>query len=220
MNERAVPRVKICGLTRPGDAAMVAAAGADFVGVILAPGFRRSLALERAATVLDAAGACLRVGVFVDPSTEEITDAVGALRLDVVQLHGAEPPSSAVDARRAGAAAWKAVRPRSEGDVRRAVADWGDRVDGLLLDGYSPRAAGGVGARFDWAAAAAEWPAGSGPRRIVAGGLTPANVCDAVERLAPDVVDVSSGVERTPGRKDATLVAGFLAAVATRAGAA
>jgi phosphoribosylanthranilate isomerase len=200
---------------------MVAAAGADFVGVILSPGFGRTVPLGRAGVILAEAGGCRRVGVFVDAGTEEMLRAADLQRLDVVQLHRAEPPERPAEEARGGVAVWKAVRPRAAGDVRRAVEAWTGRVEGLLLDGYDARAPGGAGARFDWRGAAGEWPAAAGPRRIVAGGLSRDNVAEAIALLAPDVVDVSSGVERAHGRKDAALVAGLLAAVAAApAGAA
>lgn len=206
--------VKICGLTRPGDAAMAQAAGAGYVGVVLSPGFRRSVTAARAAEILAEVDSCARVGVFVDATAEEITGAVDALRLDVVQMHGGETPALLREVSRSGARAWKAVRPRASGDVARALEIWGGIADGLLLDGWSAHAPGGTGARFDWTLAAREWPAGQPPRRIAAGGLDPDNVDGAIAALAPDIVDVSSGVESVHGRKDPALVGRFLAAVA------
>lgn len=212
MNADRSPRVKVCGVTRPGDAAMVAAAGAHYVGVILSPGFGRSVTLARAAQILTETGRCAAVGVFVDAGAADVARAADALGLEVVQLHGAEPIAVARELAGSGARIWKAVRPRRPGDVRDALAHWGGLVDGLLVDGYAGAAAGGAGIRFDWAAAAQEWSPGPGPERIVAGGLRPENVADAIRALAPDVVDVSSGVELAHGRKDPALVGRFLAA--------
>lgn len=206
--------VKICGLTRPGDAAMAQAAGARYVGVVLSPGFRRSVTAARAAEIFAEVDGCARVGVFVDATAGAIAGAVDALRLDVVQLHGAESPALVREVTRTGARAWKAVRPRASGDVARALEAWGGVVDGLLLDGWAAHAPGGTGARFDWTLAAREWPHGEGPTRVAAGGLNPDNVHAAIEALAPDVVDVSSGVEAVHGRKDPGLVGRFLAAAA------
>lgn len=213
MTRSVIPAVKICGLTDPDDAAAAAAAGAAFVGAVLSPGFGRSLSLSRARDVLDGAADCRRVGVFVDAPRAAIEKAIEVLELAVVQLHGEETRAGASALRAAGVRVWKAVRPREAGDVRDAVQGWTDVADGLLLDGFSPTAPGGSGTRFDWSLAASEWPPGPGPRRIVAGGLDASNVATAIALLAPDVVDVSSGVEAEPGRKDPARIARFLAAV-------
>jgi len=213
-------RVKVCGLTRPGDAAMVAAAGARYAGVVLSPGFGRSVTLGRAADILAEAGGCLRVGVFVDAPATDMARAAELLELDLLQLHGAESPTVARELGGLAARIWKAVKPRRPGDIRRALADWEGVADGLLLDGYAAAAPGGAGARFDWEEAAREWPSGGAPERIVAGGLRPENVALAIRVLAPDVVDVSSGVERAHGRKEPALVARFIAAARPAPGGA
>lgn len=212
-------RVKICGLCRPGDAALAVRAGADLVGVILAPGFQRTRTEEEAAAILGSAGHALRVGVFVDAPADAA--AVGdRLRLDVLQLHGAETPEQAAALRDAGAwRVWKAVRVREEEDFLDAVDLYAEVVDGLLLDGWSARAAGGTGTGFDWSDVA--------PHRvllpescelIVAGGLTPDSVARVVDVLRPDVVDVSSGVESASGRKSASKMEAFVAAAHAAAG--
>lgn len=199
-------RVKVCGVTRPQDAVAVEAAGADAVGVIFAAGSRRRVDVARAAEVLAPLGPFVaRVGVFVSPSPAEVLAAVDALRLHAVQLHG--------DLAAGDEALWGALRERVA--VIRAVA-WSpdldldalarSRHDAVLIDG--PRA--GSGRPFDWADALdlrrlSNW--------VLAGGLEPGNVAQAIARLAPPAVDVASGVESEPGVKDARRLAAFMAAV-------
>jgi phosphoribosylanthranilate isomerase len=200
--------VKICGLTRRDDAWTAARAGATFGGVILAPARRRTVSADEADAIFD--GVPLRrVGVFVDPPLDEALRVAERLRLDVVQLHGKEPPEAAASMRGAGHAVWKAVRVGTAADLAAAADRFAEQVDGLLLDG----GAGGTGERFDWEEVAAGRGAiPHGLRLIVAGGLSPRNVREAIRHLRPDVVDVSSGVEATSGAKDPHIVRAFVAA--------
>lgn len=204
---------KICGLCRREDARAAAEAGAHYLGVVFAPGARRRT-LEQARVIFDDL-APRRVGVFVDAELPELLKVATALELDTVQLHGSEDPEYCARIREAGAwAVWKAVRIRNEADLPEALARYPGCVDGLLLEGHSERGHGGVGARFRWALARqarARWPAGL--RLILAGGLDPGNVAEAIESVRPDVVDVSSGVEREVGRKDRRAIRAFLEAV-------
>jgi phosphoribosylanthranilate isomerase len=208
-----LPLVKICGVCRREDAVLSVEAGAAYIGVILAPGRARSLRLEAAAEVL-AGAAAERVGVFVDAAPEEVLATAEQLRLDVVQLHGAESPAVAgLLGAELSAHIWKAIAVRSAADIREAGDRYAGAVHGLLLDGWSRHGHGGVGASFDWAAAAearAELPRTL--RVIVAGGLNPDNVGAVVSLLNPDVVDVSSGVEDELRRKSAARVREFIAA--------
>lgn len=207
-------RVKVCGVTRPEDAAAAEAAGVDAVGVVFATGSRRRVDLARGAEVVADLGAFVaRVGVFVAPRPDEVEAAVAALRLQVVQLH--DPPAPG------GPGAGWAPDPRWWADLRRRVAvvraiAWTRdldlaalaRVDAdlILVDG--PRA--GSGERFDWRAAT--WL-----RRLrrwaLAGGLNAGNVGEAIVRLRPWAVDVASGVEAAPGIKDPARIAAFVRAV-------
>ncbi len=204
---------KICGLTLPEDARLAAEEGARYLGVILAPGSPRSLTPERAAAVLDGM-APVRVGVFVDAEPEAIRSAVRTVALGVVQLHGDEKPEAAKALRdELGIQVWKAIRVRTSADVLEAVERYAGAVDGLLLDGWSAAARGGTGTTFPW-----KEVAGVRDRipdeltLVVAGGLRPERVSRAVGLLRPQVVDVSSGVEAAPGRKDPDLVRRFVAA--------
>jgi phosphoribosylanthranilate isomerase len=154
----------------------------------------------------------MRVGVLVNAAPERMLELVRELGLDAVQLHGAE----SVDVVRGLSTVvnvWKAVRVRSASDVQRALELYGPFVSALLLDGYDPAQAGGGGKSFAWDAIVpvrAGWP--PSPALVLAGGLAPDNVARAVGLLAPDIVDVSSGVEEAVGRKSAERVAAFVAA--------
>ncbi len=203
-------RVKICGICRPEDGALAAAAGADYAGVILAPGFRRSRSAAEAAAIYAAAGTCMRAGVFVDTRAAEVAALRDELALDVIQLAGSEPPALGRSLRGGRARVWKALRPASPAALVAEAAAWVEAADALLLDAPG---AGGTGARFDWEAVAAV--RAQLPRElelVVAGGLDPANVARAVAVLQPDVVDVSSGVEATLGEKSPAAVHAFVTA--------
>ncbi|MEX2571272.1 MAG: phosphoribosylanthranilate isomerase [Gemmatimonadota bacterium] len=203
-------QVKICGLTRRQDVVAAESAGAAFGGVILAPGSPRTVAPSHVAEIFR--GSSLdRCGVFVDESRDRILELVSELALSVVQLHGDEPPEWAAELRASsGVTVWKAIRPRSGEEFVAAAQSYGGAVDGLLLDGWSAAGRGGTGARFPWSAIAPHRMALADLALIAAGGLTPRNVAEAVARLTPEVVDVSSGVERAPGIKDERLIRSFI----------
>ncbi len=207
-------QIKVCGLCRPEDAASAVDAGASHVGIILSEDGPRVLDERRARLVLGERGAARAVGVFVDEPAERIVSLARALDLDVLQLHGRETIADARALRsRTGAAVWKAVRVRDAGTARDTIAGWAGHADGILLDGWSARAAGGTGARFDWSAlrdVRAVVP--EDVLLIVAGGLNADNVGAAVDALAPDMVDVSSGVEERPGVKSPEQIRAFVAA--------
>jgi phosphoribosylanthranilate isomerase len=211
--------VKICGLCRPQDAAAARDAGANYLGVLLAPGHPRTRTIPEALEILAAgegkAGGPRKVGIFVDGSAREIVAAAQTLRLDVVQLHGSEPPELLEHLRSSlpGVEIWKAVRVRNGESVQDASERYAASAAGLLLDGWSETAAGGAGVAFSWAdvtAARARIPREL--KLIVAGGLTPATVAQAIRALRPDCVDVSSGVESERGVKDARRIAAFIEA--------
>ncbi|MEX2284026.1 MAG: phosphoribosylanthranilate isomerase [Gemmatimonadota bacterium] len=209
-------RIKICGLCRPADAAAAVAAGADYVGVILAPATRRSQTIDTAKQIFDEARGARRVGVFVNPEPSMLREAIRDLQLDVVQLHGEETPDVA---RLAGESAqvWKAVRVQAPDEIGKAARAFSGAVHGLLLDAFHPTLAGGSGTRLEWLSLTAErgrLPAGL--QVVLAGGLTPENVADAVRALVPDVVDVSSGVEAAIGEKSVERMCAFVAAARSR----
>lgn len=207
-----MPGVKVCGITRRLDAEAAAAAGADHLGVVLAPGGRRTVSAAAARVLLDALPV-RRVGVFVDAAPDTIRRDAEAAALQVLQLHGGETPELTAALVADGWMVWKAVRVRSGDDFADAVRRYAGAVHALLLDGWSPRAHGGTGTRFPWAQVAElrdHLPAGV--ELVVAGGLSAGNVGEAVRRLRPHRVDVSSGVENAPGHKDAARIRRFVAA--------
>ncbi len=201
-------RIKICGITTPDDGVMAAAAGADAVGLVFWPKSPRFIDAAQARAIARVLPPLvLRVGVFVDPSPEAISEAVEAGGLDLLQLHGNESPDvfDALPRR-----ALKAIRVGAGFDLERALTYEG-RAAGLLVDTQSSGAPGGTGETFDWSLIREL------RRRTsflaLAGGLVPGNVGRAIAAVRPDAVDVSSGVERAPGRKDAEKVRAFIAAV-------
>lgn len=209
---RAAPLAKICGLT--DEAALLAARDADLVGFVFFPPSPRAVAPARAAGISAAlGGGPLRVGLFVDPTDEALEAALRAVPLDAVQLHGRETPARCAEVRaRFGAPVMKALGIASRGDLD-GVARFAEVCDRLLLDAKPPPGAtrpGGNAARFDWSLVAGLRP---GVPWLLAGGLTPENVGDALRATGADGADVSSGVESAPGAKDPARVAAFLRAV-------
>jgi len=212
------PRVKICGLTRREDAVAAAEAGADYLGVVLVPSSPRAVEPDRVGGLVEGL-APLPVLVSADADPEELVEVARLSGAGVLQLHGDETPDD-LRALRAGTLRaegtwhlWKAVRVRERDDVERALERFGELADALLLDGWTPDALGGTGVSFSWGDVGAlrdAFPAEL--ELVVAGGLTPGNVGRAVELLAPEVVDVSSGVEACPGIKDAEAVRAFVEA--------
>lgn len=197
--------IKICGITRAEDAAHAARAGADWIGLNLWARSKRhvvpELAAEVAAAAREARPGVRLVGVFVDEEPARMDELAALLQLDFVQLHGDESPDVAA---RFGARAIKALAVALEADVDR-IAAYGCST--FLIDTPTP-GRGGSGVVGDWALArraAALRPV------LLAGGLTPDNVADAVAAVGPFGVDVASGVERAPGVKDAALVERFIA---------
>lgn len=206
-----VPRIKICGLTRLGDAQSAEEAGADYLGFVLSAGFSRSLEPSLVGDIVRGTMAA-RVAVLVNEPPERAIELACALEADVVQLHGHE----SVDTARVVAAAgdwrvWKAVRARTVEDVRRTVLDFGAAVHGVLVEGYRDGAVGGAGLVVGLPPAEVRASVQDPLRFILAGGLTPQTVGEAVRRFRPDVVDVSSGVDAEVGRKDPAAVRAFIA---------
>lgn len=207
------PAVKVCGLTRAEDAETAVGAGARYLGAILAPGGKRTVTPEAAAVIFGDLSA-RRVGVFVNAGADELRRAAAIAGLDVLQLHGDEPPELAAALSDEGYTVWKAVRPRDGDEFAAAAVRYLGAVDALLLDGYSADARGGTGTSFPWREVAERLSAvPPGTALVAAGGLRPDNVAEAATILRPSVVDVSSGVESAPGIKDPAAVRAFAAAV-------
>jgi phosphoribosylanthranilate isomerase len=204
-------RVKICGLTRRGDAELAAAAGADFLGVVLVPNTPR-FRTPGEARALFAGTNVPSVIVMANQELSEILETAETVEPAVIQLHGEEPPEWVATIREEGPwDVWKALRVRGRTDVEEGFRRYGSVVDGLLLDGWHARKRGGSGVAFPWhEVAGVESAVEEEVLLAVAGGLTPENVGEAVTWLCPDVVDVSSGVESRPGIKDRHRMEAFI----------
>ncbi len=206
MPGRSVVDVKFCGLTTPGQAEACVNAGAWGVGVILAPESPRYVDVERATEVLAGVpDAVARVGVFVDVRPADLARIAGRIGLTHVQLHGIADVAGARDA--TGLPVILAVPFTGVEVIASAAAQDPDLV---LFDAAVPGRHGGTGVRLDWAALAAARPRFAFG---VAGGLRPDNVTQAIRLLRPTFVDVSSGVESSPGIKDHDKVNAFMTAV-------
>lgn len=203
--------VKICGITTVEDGLMAAEAGADAVGFVFHPMSPRRMTAERAAVVArELPPLVLRVGVFVNASREELARVADAVGLDLLQLHGEEPPAFFEHLPRR---ALKALQV-GKGFAPQDALEYEGRAAGLLVDTRAPGDAmmpGGTGKTFDWTLVE-EVRAGA-RFLMLAGGLRPENVAEAIGVVRPDAVDVSSGVEGEPGRKDAGRVRAFVEAV-------
>jgi len=185
--------VKICGITRAEDARLAASLGATAIGFIFWPSSPRAISPLRARAIVDALPASVTtVGVFVNAGRDEIEAAADEANLQAVQLHGDETPDLA---RSLSRRVIKAI-PLT-GDIDERVNEWPGTM--LLLDAHDAARRGGTGRVVDWDRAAAIARAHD---IILAGGLGPANVADAVARVRPAGIDVSSGVESSPGIKD------------------
>ena len=202
-------RVKICGLTNLADALAAVAAGADALGFVFVPGTPRFVRPEQAAALIrELPPLVAKVGLFVNADIHTVATLIAQSGVDTIQLHGEEPPAFARQFRGA-VKVLKAFRIRGAESLAELPA-YADAADAFLLDAFVPGVPGGTGARFDWTHAVAAGAAGRPV--ILAGGLTPANVAEAVRTVRPFAVDVSSGVESAPGRKDHAKLAEFIRA--------
>lgn len=198
-------RVKICGITRGEDAAAAVAAGADALGFMFFEGSPRCLSHEQARAIITGVPPFIaRVGVFVNPAEADVRSAIAECGIDTLQFHGEETPEFC---RRFGLPILKAFRVQDESSLKSLTQF---ATEAWLLDSFVPGQHGGTGAIFNWDLAAQA--VSRGGRVILAGGLTPENASDAVLRVRPYALDVSSGVESAPGRKDAAKVRAFIAA--------
>jgi len=196
-------KVKICGITNVRDAVWAARVGADAVGFVMVRGTPRHIEPEKVRPiVMELPPFVARVGVFLDEEPETVIEIMDFCGLDYAQLHGHETPAQC--ARLKDRKVIKAFRIRSEDDLREL--EW-YRVDAYLLDTRVEGRAGGTGQSFDWSIARAARTRG---QIILAGGLRPDNVAEAVVAARPYGVDVASGVEEAPGKKSRELVEAFI----------
>jgi phosphoribosylanthranilate isomerase len=188
-------RIKICGITHIDDAMAAIDFGADALGFVFFKGSPRYITLEKAASIIRKLPPFIStVGVFVDESVKEIEEIVAATCLDIIQLHGDETPEACHASRRIV----KAIRVKSI-DSLEPLKTFTGHVSAFLLDAYAPDTLGGTGLKFNWDIAVEAKQFG---RIILAGGLTPDNIQQAIRHVMPYGVDVSSGVEAEKGRKD------------------
>lgn len=198
-------RVKICGITRPGDARAAAEAGADAIGLVFYPPSPRYLSAERALEIRDALPPFVQtVALLVNPDAAQVAQVIGRVRPAMLQFHGEETPQFCAQF---GMPYLKACRVKPGVDLLEYLRPFSSAA-AWLLDSHVEEY-GGVGERFDWSIV---------PRRlerplILSGGLAPDNVAEAIRRLRPWGVDVSSGVESAKGIKDAAKIAAFIAEV-------
>lgn len=202
--------VKICGLNSPAAFQAAREAGADMAGFVFYPASPRAVTPAEAASIIGDAGGLRRVGLFVDPSDTQLAAVLDRVRLDLLQLHGREAPARVAEVRRKfGVPVMKAFGIAESSDLDRVRAElWA--TDWVMLDAKPPPQAdrpGGNATCFDWSLLAGlqlkkPW--------LLAGGLTAANVAQAIAIADPTGVDVSSGVEQAPGIKDPARVAAFV----------
>lgn len=206
-------RVKICGLSEPAHVAAAVEAGAAYLGFVFFAKSPRHLAIPAAAALAAAVPpGVAKVALTVDATDAELDAITAAVAIDMLQLHGAESPARVAAVRaRYGLPVMKAVGVAEAADLA-AIQSYGRVADQLLVDAKPPKGAalpGGNGLAFDWRLVARKyWPC----PWMLAGGLTPGNVAEAVRLTGARQVDVSSGVESAPGVKDEGLIRAFIAA--------
>ncbi len=201
-------RIKICGITNVADAACAAQAGADAVGFVFYEKSARAVSVEQAAAIIKTLPPFITtVGVFVNVRPEKILSIADKAGLNCIQLHGDETPLecaelSALTSRKI----IKALRVRSKADLKN-IGEY--KASAILLDAYKDASYGGTGEVFNWNIAKAFNSKGD-CQVILSGGLTPENVSQAIRLVRPYAVDVSSGVESSPGKKDAQKIKRFM----------
>ena len=200
-------RIKVCGVTREADGVGAAEAGADAVGLMFYPGSKRALTIEQAVRIArELPPFTLRVGVFVNPTRDAVRRAIEVVGIHVAQFHGEESPGDLLGYAIPTVKAFRVASASVLLEARRyhQAAAW-------LLDSYHPSQRGGSGETFNWDIAVRARALGR--PMILAGGLRPENVAEAVRAVRPYGVDVASGVETAPGIKDRQAMRAFVAAV-------
>lgn len=199
-------RIKICGITRAEDAADAVRLGADAIGLVFYPPSPRAVSLQQAKAIVRGLPPFVTVvGLFVNEEREAIERAIRQVPIDLLQFHGDESAEECSGYSRP----WiKAIRMREGIDLAEAEQRYGSAA-GLLLDSYQAGLPGGTGQRFDWG----RIPGSLASRIILAGGLDAQNVAQAIAQVHPYAVDVSGGVERSKGIKDAAKIEAFIAGV-------
>ena len=198
-----MPKIKICGFTRPQDAQAAAELGADAVGLVFYAKSKRCVDAAQSAEIVAALPPqVVKVALFVNESAEQIRRILGAVPIDIVQFHGDEAPEFC---RQFGKPYWKAVRVQSAQDIAEAAERYADAA-ALLLDAHIEGQYGGTGQVFDWRLLPDTMPL----PWILSGGLNPGNVAAALRQTGAAWLDVSSGVEQATGIKNRDLMADFI----------
>lgn len=201
-----IPRIKICGLRDPETALAAARLGADAIGLVFYAPSPRAVNIETARRIAQ----CLppfvaAVGLFVDADPAYVREVLASVPLDILQFHGEESPEYC---RQFSRPYLKAVRVKPALDLLEYAARYAD-ARGILVDTYVPQAPGGTGETFDWSLLPQHFPL----PLVLSGGLHPGNVSEAIRRVQPWAVDISSGVESSRGIKDVAKIAAFNEAV-------
>ena len=204
-------RVKICGITNLHDAEIAMDAGTDAIGMVFYPQSPRNISPSEARDIVDRMPPFVTsVGLFVNSSAQQVYEVLSAVSLDLLQFHGDEDEEFCKHFKRPYI---KAVRVQADTDLHRLCQQYAS-AKGLLVDSYKPGIPGGTGETFDWAMIPRDLPL----PLVLAGGLNAENVNAAVVSVKPWAVDVSSGVELSPGVKDSAKIAEFMRAAANCSG--
>jgi phosphoribosylanthranilate isomerase len=206
-----VAKIKICGIMRPDEAAFAVAAGASYLGVVFAEG-PRTVTPDTAREIVAAAGGVPALGVFADQPVDEILQICDQAGLSGAQLHGTYSPASAARLRAAGLEVWRVVRIAAPSDLD-LLGEAANESDAVLVEPRVAHVRGGAGLPLDLAVAREARSRLAGHPMVLAGGLTAETVSEALALVRPEIVDVSSGVERLPGIKDLDKIARFAEAV-------
>jgi phosphoribosylanthranilate isomerase len=199
-------RIKICGITRPEDGLAAVRLGVDAIGLVFYPGSSRAVTVPQAAEIVRELPPLVTVvGLFVNAQRQEIAETLETTRIDLLQFHGDESPE---DCAGHGRPYIKAVRMRDGVDLQQEQERFSG-ASAILLDSYKKSEYGGTGSTFDWGVI----PAAMAPSIILAGGLTPDNVGQAIRQVRPFAVDVSGGVELEKGIKDSAKIEAFVRGV-------
>lgn len=213
MNHLPHVRVKICGLTRIEDVNSAVSLGADAIGLVFYPASPRAVTIEQAQQLVAASAAFVQVvGLFVNASADDICEVLKHVPLDMLQLHGDETPEQCKEIAAITKRRWiKALAMKPDSDIKAIIAPYIEAgASAILLDTWHPQLKGGTGQAFDWNS----WPQyDPSVALILAGGLTPDNVGEAIAQTQPYAVDVSGGVEQKKGIKDHYLIQQFMQGV-------
>lgn len=196
-------RIKLCGMTQPSDVRLADQLGADAIGLVFYPPSSRAVGIDQASELARLAGAfCTRVALFVNPDEDEVRRVLDQVSIDVIQFHGDESPEFC---QRFNKPWIKALRVR-DGDTLEADLERYRDANTLLLDAYKPGQPGGTGETFNWDLIPERWRGSI----VLAGGLSPDNVFDAVTAVSPLGVDVSGGIEAAKGQKSPAKMTEFV----------